>query len=114
MYLDTTMGTNKLKRFARKHNAVLTDDPDGLLSTLQITKRLVTEANKDGQPLSVASALDQALDMSAPKDPVRTWWSALRVIVRNNEPGKSNLAVLADAISNQGTVNARIKKAVAA
>ncbi|QNJ56864.1 hypothetical protein SEA_REINDEER_54 [Mycobacterium phage Reindeer] len=108
------MGTNKLKRFARKHNAVLTDDPDGLLSALQITKRLVTEANKDGAPLSVASALDQALIMAAPKDTVRTWWSALRVIIRHNEPGKSNLAVLADAISDQGKVNARIKKRIAA
>ncbi|QSM01102.1 hypothetical protein SEA_NANOSMITE_57 [Mycobacterium phage Nanosmite] len=108
------MGTNKLKRYARKHKAVLTDDPDALLSTLQITKRLVSEAHQQGQPLSVAAALDTALEMSAPKDPARTWWSALRVIVRHNEPGKSNLAVLADAISDQGKVNHKIKQRIAA
>ncbi|AEK09971.1 hypothetical protein FDH96_gp059 [Mycobacterium phage Rey] len=108
------MGTNKLKRYARKQNGVLTDDPDALLSALQITKRLVSEANAQGAPLSVAAALDTALGMAAPKDPARTWWSAIRLIVRHNETGKSNLAVLADAIQAQGKVNTKIKQRIAA
>ncbi|MBB5167169.1 hypothetical protein [Mycobacterium sp. AZCC_0083] len=108
------MGTNKLRRIARRNHAVLTDDPDGLISTLQITKRLLQESINAGEPVTIITALEYALEMSAPKDPHRTWWSALRVILRNTTVEKSTLAILADAIEGQGKTNRKIKQLIAA
>lgn len=103
-----------LKRFARKNNAVLTDDPDGLLSALQVTKRLITEGEKQGERYSVMTALNTAVPMAAPKDEARTWWSAMRVILRHTSIEKSTLAILADAIQAQGRVNLKIKARIPA
>jgi hypothetical protein len=108
------MGTKNLRRIARKNKSVLTDDPDALLSVLQITKRLVLEAKQSDGSLSIMDALAKALPMSSPKDQARTWWSALRVLHRNASQEKSSLAILADAIAAQGKTNAAIKKRVAA
>ena len=55
--------------------------------------------------LTVMEALDTALPMAAPKDPVRTWWSATRVLLRHTEADKSSLAILSDAITAQGKTN---------
>jgi hypothetical protein len=103
-----------LKRAARKSNAVLTDDPEGLLATLQITKRLITEGRAQGENYSIYTAMNTAVGMAAPKDEARTWWKAMRVIIRNTESGKSSLAILADAIQGQGRVNALITKRIPA
>lgn len=103
-----------LKRFARRNKAVLTGDPDGLLATLQISRRLVNESLKAGEPITIRDAVDEAVKLSSPKDEARTWWAAVRVLLRNAEAGKSILNVLADACEAQGRMNAQIKKRVAA
>lgn len=107
-------GTKKLRTLARKNHAVLTDDPDGLIATLQITKRLLDESMKAGTPTTIMIAVEHALEMSAPKDPHRTWWSTLRVILRNTTVEKSSLAILTDAIAGQGKTNRKIKQQIAA
>lgn len=103
-----------LKTYARKNKAVLTDDPDGLLSTLQVAKRLVNESIKDGEPVTVVAAVHKALQMSAPKDEARAWWKTVRVLLKHTEQGKSSLAILTDAIAAQGRMNHQIKKRIPA
>lgn len=96
----------RLKRFARKHNGVITGDPDGVLAVLQVAKRLFGEALKTGPAITVVQAVDKAIPMAAPKDPVRARHYALRVLIRNTPTmGKSPLAVLADSIRGQGLTN---------
>lgn len=46
------------------------------MAVLQITKRLLTERGDK----RVYPALDEALDLAAPKDRARAWWSAHRAI----------------------------------
>lgn len=104
----------KLRKLARKNHAVVASDPDGLLSTLQVTKRLLTDSQKNGTPTTIMIALENALDMSAPKDRVRTWWATYRVLYRNTAVDKSSHAILSDAIKGQGTVNQKIAQGVAA
>jgi hypothetical protein len=94
----------KLRRIARKNNAVITSDPDGLMATLQVVKRLISEST-NGVHLTIMEALDKAVPMAAPKDPVRAWWAALKVIFRNTTADKSTLQILSDAIAGQGRTN---------
>ena len=96
---------DKLRKVARRNNAVISADPDALLSVLQVTKRLVLEGHQSGNQISIIDALHRAVPMSAPVDPVRTFWSALRVIVRHTTVDKSSMEILADAIAAQGSTN---------
>jgi hypothetical protein len=96
---------DRLKRFARKQNGIICNDPEGLHATLQIAKRLFTEALANGPALTVVQAVDRAIPMASPKCPVKVRHYALRVLIRNTTLGKSPLAVLADAVVAQGKVN---------
>lgn len=95
----------KLKRVARRNNAVISADPEALMSALQVTKRLVIEGHQSDQQISIVDALGKAVHMAAARDTVRTWWSAVRVIVRHTSVDKSSLEILADAIKAQGRTN---------
>lgn len=95
----------RLRRFARKQKAIVCGDPDGVLAVLQITKRLVGESLHKGAPLSVVQAMDHAIPMASPKDPVRARHYTLRILMRHTEMNKSALSVLADAIAAQGKTN---------
>ena len=96
---------DRLRREARKTGAVITDDPGGVLAALQITKRLVTEARAKKRSTSILPALDQAIPLASVKDPVRAWWASTRILLRHTTAGKSNLAILTDAIEAQGKLN---------
>lgn len=96
---------DKLKRKARRNGAVVSSDPEALMSALQVTKRLVLEGHQSDNQISIIDALHKAIPMSAPVDAVRTFWSALRVIVRHTSVEKSSMEILADAIQGQGTTN---------
>lgn len=96
---------DKLRRVARRNKAVISADPDGLMAALQVTKRLVTEAHRDDRSLSIIEALGQAVGMAAPVDDGRTFWAAVRVIVRHTSVEKSSLEILSDAIEAQGRTN---------
>jgi formate dehydrogenase assembly factor FdhD len=95
----------KLRRVARRNNAVISADPEALMSALQVTKRLVTEGHQSGNQVSIIDALTKAVHMAAAVDTVRTWWSGVRVIVRHTSVDKSSLEILADAIQYQGMTN---------
>lgn len=62
-------------------------DPDGVIAVLQIAKRLLSERG-DG---NLFAALDEALDMAAPKDMARAWWAAHRVIRMSLPNGYDNI-----------------------
>lgn len=96
---------DRLKRNARKNNGIITGDPDGLLATLQVAKRLFMQALQTGPTISVVQAVDQAIPMASAKDPVRVRHYALRVLMRNTQAGKSPLSVLSDSILGQGKTN---------
>jgi hypothetical protein len=100
----------RLKRYARKQKGIICGDPEGLLAVLQITKRVFGEALREGPALTVVQAMDRAILMAAPKDPVRARRYALSVLIRNTTLEKSPLQVLSDAITAQGRVNRFMKK----
>lgn len=108
---------NRIRTSRNKHIG----DPDGTMAVLQIAKRLVT----DREESNLYAALDEALDMAAPKDAARAWWSAHRVIRRSLPDRFDNildfscdstvtveeiLEVLEAAILAQGTANIRQAK----
>ena len=66
----------KFSRLERKFGAKKTDDPEGVMAVLLVGKRLIGERNDK----SVYVALDEALDLSAPKDRARAWWAAHRAL----------------------------------
>lgn len=94
----------RLRRLTRQNKTVVASDPEGLMATLQVTKRLLSES-VDGEHLTIMEAVDKAIPMAAAKDSVRTWWAAMRVIFRHTEADKSSLAILSDAIAAQGKTN---------
>lgn len=96
---------NKLRRTVRRNKAVVSADPDGLMAALQVTKRLVLEGHRSDNNISIIDALGKAVHQAAAVDPVRTWWSAVRVIVRHTSTEKSSLEILTDAIEAQGRTN---------
>lgn len=96
---------DKLRKVARRNNSVISADPEALLSALQVSKRLVLEGHQSGTQISIIDALRKAVPMSAPVDSARTFWSALRVVVRHTSVDKSSMEILADAIQAQGTTN---------
>ena len=101
---------DKLRRAARRNKAVASADPDGLLSALQVTKRLVLEGHRSDNNVSIIDALSRAVGMAAPVDDGRTFWAAVRVIVRHTSPEKSSLEILSDAIEAQGKTNLLAQK----
>lgn len=80
------------------------------MATLQVTKRLVSEAIQAEEPLSIIDALDHAIPMAAAKCAHRTWWQAVRVVLKHTGEGKSSLAILADSIAAQGKLNLFAKR----
>lgn len=111
----------KLRRFQRKVGAHAPGDPDGVLSTLQIARRLLKERGDK----AIYPALDEALEMSIPLDRARAWWTAHRALVNSLPPGFSALgdyamlpsttvedldALMLSAIRNQGMVNVMLAK----
>lgn len=100
----------RLRRVARREKGVVTSDPEGVLATLQVAKRLIGESVGSGTNLTVMEAFDKAIPMASVKDPVRVWWSCVKVFIRHAEPDKSTLATLADAIAAQGKTNTYASK----
>ncbi|WP_141564277.1 hypothetical protein [Mycolicibacterium palauense] len=103
-----------LRRVAKRHNGVITSDPDGLLAALNIAKRLMVE-----EKLSFLQALDKALPRAGAVDEERTWWSAYKAVARHIPNGsdassESVLAILADTIRDQGTINRAQQKGIRA
>lgn len=101
----------RLKRLARKNKAVISDDPDGLLSALQIAKRLMGEHHR----LSLHEAVTLAVGMAAPKDEYRVWFQAVRAVMRHApavppKDRKELIDVLTETIKDQGRVNAFAKE----
>lgn len=90
------------------------------MAVLQITKRLLGERNDK----AIYAAMDEALEMAAPKDHARTWWSAHRALVKALPPGYTISTfsemptttsadidgLLADAIRSQGAANIAVSK----
>lgn len=72
---------NVLEKIQRKR-AKRIGDPEGVLSTLQVARRLLSERGDKG----VYPALDDSLSMSVPKDRARAWWAAHRALI-NALPG---------------------------
>lgn len=91
-------------------------DPDGVMAVLQIARRLLSERGDN----NVYGALDEAIDLAAPRDQSRAWWAAHRRVVdclpaawRGSNIGlfaesashDEVLEVLAEAIREQGRAN---------
>lgn len=69
-----------LVKALRRNNVARTKrmgDPDGVMATLQIARRLLSERTDKG----VYPALDEGLDLAAPKDRSRAWWAAHRAVI---------------------------------
>lgn len=95
-------------------------DPEGVMAVLQIARRLLKERG-DG---AVYVALDEALDLAAPKDRARAWWAAHRMVVRSLPAGTASigdfeatspssddvLELMAVAIRKQGVLNIQAAK----
>lgn len=111
----------KLRRLQRKAGAHAPGDPDGVLATLQIARRLLKERGNK----AIYPALDEALEKSDPTDRARAWWTAHRAIVNALPDGFRTLgdytdldsttvedvdAVLLSAIRNQGMLNVALAK----
>jgi hypothetical protein len=107
---------DKLRRLSRKNGVKVTSDPAGVVATLQIAKRLVGERKDKALYL----ALDEALEMAAPKDRAQTWWASHRAVVGQLPSGFTSidqftksgdtsvedvLDLLSRAVKNQGEVN---------
>lgn len=75
---------NKLFRNARKKRS---GDPDGIMAVLQITRRLLGESGDT----AVYTAMDEAVELAAPKDSTRAWWGAHREIVAAMPPGYTTI-----------------------
>jgi hypothetical protein len=101
---------DRLLRYARKHKGVITNDPDAVLGTLQIAKRLFMESLTKPPALTVIQAVDRAIPLAAPKDPVRVRRYVIRVLLKHTHVKASPLTVLTDAIAAQGKVNSRQAK----
>lgn len=80
------------------------------MATLQVAKRLIGEAIRDGKPLSVIDAIRDASTKSAAVCEARTWWQAVRVVHKHTTADKSSLEILSDAIAAQGKTNIYAKK----
>jgi hypothetical protein len=119
--MDYVSSKDKVRRLSRKNGVKVTSDPVGVVSTLQIAKRLIGERKDKG----LYPALDEALEMSAPQDRARTWWSAHRAVVGALPNGfitigdylmlssttvDDVLDLLGRAVKNQGEVNLAVAK----
>lgn len=100
----------RIKRLSRKLGAKPTQDPDGVIATLEIARRLINE-DPDITPWD---ALRQAADRYAsPKDPVKAFWAAWRVYVNavaNVVDGSDPSEALKLAADRQGQMNQLVKK----
>lgn len=91
------------------------------MAVLQITKRLLSERGEK----RVYPALDEALDLAAPKDRARAWWSAHRAIRHalplgyqtigdytnmSSTTSEDVIEVVSQAILSQGRDNIKVAK----
>lgn len=110
--------TNRIQRLRRKLGVKRTDDPDGVLAVLQVSRRLISEGD-----LAVYSVLMDAVRMAAPKDDAIAWWAAHYALTHQIPTGYRTLGeycCVADqekllelfdaAIKNQGTLNVVVRK----
>lgn len=77
----------KLSIRKRKTGTKTLGDPEGVMATLQVARRLIAEWGNT----AVYPALEEALPMSAPKDRGRAWWGAHREVNRALPAGYSNV-----------------------
>jgi len=83
-------------------------DPGGVMATLQIARRLVSEwGNK-----AVYPALDEALPMAAPKDRARAWWAAHRFLLDAVPAGYADLSAYVMADTSHADVLALMDSAI--
>jgi hypothetical protein len=82
-----------LNQLQRKLGVKRTDDPDAVVATLLVAKRLVSE----GFP--VYESLAQACKMAAAKDDARVWWASHRAINSRLCEGMYNIFDLDRALS---------------
>jgi hypothetical protein len=105
--------TNPIRKLKRRLGVKATNDPDGVMAVLQISRRLFSEGDS-----SVYSVLNESIPLAAPKDKALAWWAAHHALSANlptpmsllefetTASEEEVLAVFDAAIKNQGTMNA--------
>jgi hypothetical protein len=80
-------------------------DPDGVIATLEIARRLISE----NPELTVEGALLEAADkFASPKDPAKAFWTAYHAFsAADTSDAQEALKLAAD---HQGQVNQLVKK----
>lgn len=109
---------SNLRRLARKLGVKRTDDPDGVIATLQVARRLV----KDHGYLPVEAVGRASAEFAAPVDDARAFWAAhyaltmaglrkgLGVVELNHAEIDALLPIFDDAIKAQGEFNLKGRK----
>jgi len=110
--------TKRIQRLKRKLGVKATSDPDGVLASLQIARRLVNEGDT-----AVYSVMDDATRLAAPKDHAIAWWAAHHALTSALPADAKSLgdftirasheelvALFDTAIKNQGKMNAAMLK----
>lgn len=110
--------TKRIQRLKRELGVKATNDPDGVMASLQIARRLINDGDT-----AVYSVMDDATRLAAPKDHAIAWWAAHHALISALPTGVKTLgqfsvqssseelvALFDTAIKNQGTMNAAIRK----